>query len=295
MARIEIAYEQEDTPSGVVPIDQAARLPAPGDNAAIAFKRTEAGTKIKLESGVICTLAHTILEGHRFANQKIKAGDAVTSWGLPFGFALRDIEPGEYIVNEFIIEALAGRQVDFALPSSGNFTEEGVYVPYELDESAFRAGKQVEPYPVQATWQGFKRAARRGWGTRNFVVVVGLTADAASFARSVAAVIGTREAKSPGCGELPETVDGVVAVAHTEMGRPDNPPECTEMLLRTLAGALPPFTASIAVVLTLRSGSFAVLALTVRVLLQQVSWFIQMSGRASSWTRRAKAGSGHRI
>ena len=98
---IEIGYaEEEDTcPSDVVPIEKAARLPAPGDNAAICFKRTEAGTKIKLHGGGICTLEHTILEGHRFANKKITKGAAVTSWGLPFGFALRDIEPGEYIVN----------------------------------------------------------------------------------------------------------------------------------------------------------------------------------------------------
>jgi len=112
-------------------------------------------------------------------------------------------------------------------------------LPYELDEAAFQPGKQVDPYPVQATWHGFQRDPRRGWGTRNFVVVVGLNADAASFARSVAERIGTREAGSSGAGELPGNVDGVVAVAHTEMGRADNPPECTEMLLRTLAGARP--------------------------------------------------------
>ena len=118
------------------------------------------------------------------------------------------------MLNEFIIEALKGRFVDFALPESGNFTEEGVYEPYVLDEPTFKPGKTVDPYPVQATWMGHKRSTERGWGTRNYVIVLGITSDAASYAKALSSAVSSSSLLK----EAHETIDGCVAVAHTETG-----------------------------------------------------------------------------
>ena len=91
------------------------RLPAAGDNAAIAIKRLEAGTRYTF-GDVMQSLSHTIPEGHRFAVETIPAGAHVLSWGLPFGKALRAIGPGEYLCNERMLRALGLRNIDFELP-----------------------------------------------------------------------------------------------------------------------------------------------------------------------------------
>ena len=51
--------------------DQAARIPMPGDNVAIASRRLEAGTRLDRSDVTFC-LPHTILEGHRFAVDLIR-------------------------------------------------------------------------------------------------------------------------------------------------------------------------------------------------------------------------------
>ena len=82
------------------------RLPAPGDNVAIASRRLPAGTQIA-NGGATFVTSHTILEGHRFALCDIAAGDTLLSWGLPFGVANRDIAPGTYVCNHAMYGALA--------------------------------------------------------------------------------------------------------------------------------------------------------------------------------------------
>ena len=52
--------------------DEVGRLPAPGDNVAIATGRLEAGTRVAYE-GSEFTVSHTVLEGHRFAVERIRA------------------------------------------------------------------------------------------------------------------------------------------------------------------------------------------------------------------------------
>src|SRR3954449_3743924 len=91
-----------------LPLDAVARLPAPDDNVAIAIRRLEAGTAIALP-GADCVLAHTVLEGHRFAVQPIAEGAALLSWGFPFGRALTSIASGDYVCNRSMLEALAVR------------------------------------------------------------------------------------------------------------------------------------------------------------------------------------------
>ena len=103
-------------------LDDCSRLPAPGDNVAIAVRRLDAGTELQHGDEVIA-IRHTVLEGHRFVFAPVAAGQALLSWGLPFGDALRDLNPGEYLCNDRILQALGGRALDFTLPDAANFRD----------------------------------------------------------------------------------------------------------------------------------------------------------------------------
>ena len=205
--------------------DRIGRLPAPGDNVAIASRHLEEGTVIRYGS-VKFELDHNVMEGHRFAVEPIARGEALLSWELPFGVATGDIDPGAYVCNSGMLEALNGRSIDFDLPQAPNFEDR--IVPYELDENRFEAGQQVEVVTQPSTFQGYPREGGRGAGTRNYVVILGTTSRTASFARILAS-------------RLKETVDsfdnidGILAIAHTEGGG-NHVPNNRELLLRTLAG-----------------------------------------------------------
>ncbi len=58
---------------------EIGRLPAPGDNVAIATERLQAGTEVERD-GSRFTISHTVLEGHRFAVEPIAKGE--TTRGL---------------------------------------------------------------------------------------------------------------------------------------------------------------------------------------------------------------------
>src|SRR5918995_4530677 len=88
--------------------DEVGRLPATGDNVAIATRRIEAGTRVTYE-GSEFTVPHTVLEGHRFAVARVPEGEDLLSWGLAFGRATKDIEPGDYACNEKILRVLRER------------------------------------------------------------------------------------------------------------------------------------------------------------------------------------------
>ena len=208
-----------------LPFALAGRIPAPGDNVAIAISRLDAGTVIQYEDRSFC-LPHTILEGHRFAIVPIPSEHPLLSWGLPFGFALLGIEPGDYICNEKILWALRQRHVDFPLPSAANFRDH--YVPYHFDESRFQPGRQVERSGARATFAGLARSPNRGVGTRNYIAILGTTSRTASFARALAERFKDVPSRFP-------NLDGVVAIAHTEGGG-TTLPNNLDFLLRTLAG-----------------------------------------------------------
>lgn len=202
-----------------------ARLPAPGDNVAIATRTLAAGTRIRYNGGRF-QLSHTILEGHRFAIQPISETAPLLSWGLPFGFATRLIDPGAYVCNQKMIDSLSIRNLPFQLPETPNFSDK--MAPYGLDEAEFRPGTQVEPHTETRPFLGYQRPGNRGVGTRNYIVVMGTTARTTGFARKLAHL----------CEESAEAypnIDGVVAVTHTEGGE-GKTPNNVEMLLRTLAG-----------------------------------------------------------
>ncbi|HEV8541633.1 MAG TPA: UxaA family hydrolase [Verrucomicrobiae bacterium] len=209
--------------------DEAARVPASGDNTAIAVRTLPTGTRILIRQ-LVFEFAHTVLEGHRFALFRINKGQPLLSWGLPFGIALRDIEPGEYVCNEKILRVLSERHVEFELPKAPNFSD--YRQPFRLDEAnfrpGFRPGSQVAPITAPSAFQGFRRSDRRGAGTRNYIVVLGVSSKTAGFTRNLAARFKNVRDHFP-------NIDGVVAVEHTEGGsaaRPNN----FELTLRTLAG-----------------------------------------------------------
>ena len=203
--------------------DRVARVPAAGDNVAIATRRLDAGTEVADVEGAY-RISHTVLEGHRFVREPVDAGARLLSWGLPFGIALRPLAPGEYVCNEKILTALGERDIDFALPAAANFTD--TIETFDLDERTFRPGDQVEPIASDRTFDGYRRGGGRGVGTRNFVVVLAVTSRTNGFARQAAGEAARR---------APPGVDGVVAVTHTEGGggpRPNN----LDYVLRVLAG-----------------------------------------------------------
>ena len=133
-----------------------------GDNVAIACRRLERGTIVAVGDKTFA-LDYTVLEGHRFAVARIAQGASLLSWGLPFGYALRDIgtpcsltrsiltarslhtlteaifsvwpAEGTYVINQGVLEALHGRHLDFELPHEPNFYDE---IPqYELNRETF--------------------------------------------------------------------------------------------------------------------------------------------------------------
>ena len=76
----------------ILPFDEVAMLPQPGDNAAVAKSLLPSGTRIRLPhsmqqqlSNKHLTLSAPCLEGYRFAVHSIADGEEVLSWGLPFG------------------------------------------------------------------------------------------------------------------------------------------------------------------------------------------------------------------
>ena len=201
------------------------RLPAPGDNVAIAIRSLDAGTQIALAGGV-CALPYAVLEGHRFAVRSIVRGEALLSWGLPFGHALAPIASGDYVCNASTLESLAGRRLPFSLPPQANFADH--LVPFVLEEATFAPAPPVELASDERTFAGFRRPGKRGVGTRNTIVIVGTTSRTASFARQLTA-------RLQGLARLYPALDGIVAVAHTEGGGPTEPNNAAEVL-RALAG-----------------------------------------------------------
>lgn len=201
-----------------------ARLPLPGDNVAIVSRRLEQGTRIETPAGPV-ELNATLLEGHRFAWEPIAQGEPVLSWNLPFGTAVTDIRPGQYICNSDILQTLRGRDIDLDLPAHPNFESE--IPPFELQEAEFSPSPPTRLYAEPRTFRGYPRPGRRGTGTRNYVVLLGTSSLTSGFVRAL------EDRLRPEAAAL-RNVDGIVAVAHTEGAVPD--PHNRETVLRTLAG-----------------------------------------------------------
>lgn len=211
--------------STAVPFLAVARLPAPSDNVAIAIQRLDPGLHLTGD-GVDCVLSHTVLEGHRFAVRPIAVGDALRSWGLPFGRAVRPIAAGDYVANASMLRALRERSLTASLPLGANFSDE--IRPFVLEESSFVPAPPVERAAEARHFQGYRRPGGRGVGTRNTVVILGTSSRTAAAARQVAARLQPLLRLFPG-------IDAIVPIAHTEGGGPEEPNNRRE-ILRALAG-----------------------------------------------------------
>jgi len=208
----------------VYQFEEAARLPLPGDNCAVAIRQLDAGTVIQLE-GQSFTLDYTVMEGHRFAVKAIAPGEELLSWQLPFGAALQPIQPGHYVINETVLQALSVRNLAFALPPVPNFADQ--VHPYILDEENFEPAPASPAFTDARTFMGYRRHMDRGVGTRNYVVLLGTTSHTGSYVKQLAARLQD-ECKNYA------NIDGIVPAAHTEGGTVN--PNNAELLLRTLAG-----------------------------------------------------------
>ena len=205
-------------------LNDIGRLPIPADNCAIAIRNLAADTPVEY-GDTRFQLSHHVLEGHRFAVREIKRGDRLTSWGQRFGIALRDIEPGEYVINEAVQVELARRDLDFTIPKQPNF--DNMISAYEFDESAFCPAPPMARHSDMLTFAGYPRGGGRGVGTRNMLVVLGTSSLVAGFVRTLTQLTADM-------ADEYANVDGIVPVAHTEGGHRD--PNNREVLLRTLAG-----------------------------------------------------------
>lgn len=224
--------------------ENVARLPLPGDNCAVAIRKLDAGMVIHYENQKL-TLDYTVMEGHRFAIKAIAPGENLLSWELPFGVAEQPIEPGNYVINKGVLEALSVRSLDFPLPPNPNFSDQ--IPPFTLDEANFQAAPPLPAYSETRTFMGYRRSQTRGVGTRNTIVLLGTTSRTGSFVKQLAARME---------GELKAypNVDGVAPVAHTE-GDTDKPNNLA-LLLRTLAGFI--VNPNVAAVLLVDDGHAAV-------------------------------------
>ena len=205
-------------------LEEIARLPAPGDNMAVAVR--------PLASGIVVAgarpdfrLPRGVLEGHRFAVAPVAPGEALLSCGLPFGYALTPIQPGDYVCNQRLLTALAGRRLEFELPENPNFRDH--YQPYQFDERTFRPERQTPSCSEALSFPGYLRPGGRGVGTRNYVVILATSARANAFVRLLAERFADAPAAYPG-------IDGVAPVAHTEGGAPQA--SNLSLLQRALAG-----------------------------------------------------------
>lgn len=207
-----------------IAFEAVGRLPHPEDNVAIATRALEAGTIIAFE-GRSFAIGHSLLEGHRFAVRAIHTGETLLSWGQPFGLAISEIVPGDYVCNEGVIRELSRRPIPFSLPTTPNFVND--LPPFVFDETQFKPAPPLALYPDVKTFMGYRRPGNRGVGTRNTIVLLGTSAFTGGFVKALETKLKSAADKYP-------NIDGIVAAAHTEGGHEQ--PNNRELLLRTLAG-----------------------------------------------------------
>lgn len=125
--------------SPAAPLESLARLPDAGDNAAVALRDLEAGQRWAWRNRTYA-LCSDVPAGHRSAVVPITTGSALLSWGLPFGTALRDIAPGEYLCNA-VLRELSLRSAGPDLPAAANFWDWPL--DRQPDLSGHTAGNQI--------------------------------------------------------------------------------------------------------------------------------------------------------
>lgn len=128
--------------------------------------RSHAGDRIVLDGVVVCeAVPFTVLEGHRVAVLPVDKGEALLSWGMPFGHAEMDLKPGDYVCNYKVLAVLKQRRaVTWAYPSEPTFKD--MLMPKAmLDPATFKPGKPTPSLPAGSkarTFEGFKRPGKLG-------------------------------------------------------------------------------------------------------------------------------------
>jgi altronate dehydratase len=204
-------------------------LPTPEDNVAIVPERLEAGQRLDIE-GAPVVLRHAVLQGHRICVRPVRAGEPLLSWGLPFGTALEDLAPGDYVCNEKMREVLLQRNPqDFPQesPPVVNFSDRDTVAERTLPQAPV-FGHNAPAHTGERTFPGYRRGPSRGWGTRNHLAVIGTTSRSRAAVLAAADELARRHPATEG-------FDGVVPVVHTEGGGHDAPLNAP-LLVRTLAG-----------------------------------------------------------
>jgi altronate dehydratase len=200
-------------------------VPAAGDNAGIATRRIEAGETITV-GDTDYTVSHVVPKGHRLCIEQMEPGQSVLSWGLPFGHATKTIRPGDYLCNSKMEQVLKLRNLeDYPDGLVVNFADRDTTKTRSLPKQQIIAPNDVMARP-DATFEGYWRGPARGWGTRNYVALIGVTSRSRSLVLSA-----TERLKRL---DLPH-VDGIVPIVHTEAGG-DNEFHNRDLLIRTLSG-----------------------------------------------------------
>lgn len=206
------------------PVELAAVAirPEAADNVAIVTRDLDPGTVIR-NGDAAFTLDHRVLEGHRIVVEPIQDGGPLLSWSTPFARARGDRAPGDYVCTATSLAALRSRGV-LDLPEGPTAVNEPLD-PYRLDEAALHIGTQLGGATPARTFLGHPRRDGRV-GTRNHVVILGVSADCGAFVTALATRLQAH---------APAGMDGVVPVAHTEAGEAERPNNL-RFLLTVLAG-----------------------------------------------------------
>ncbi len=121
---------------------------------------------------------------------------------------------------------------------------------FKLQPEDFTPGKptaelapKLSAAQLNTTFQGYQRPGTRGAGTRNYIVLVGVSSQAGGFVRALEAEYHHVIDAARKFGGSQAGCDGVVAVAHTEGGldaaiTSNQVPNNMNKVVRTLAGML---------------------------------------------------------
>lgn len=210
-------------------LHEIARLPSNGDNACIALVDLQSGTPIQYGDTQF-NLQHDILTGHRFALVEIKQGSFITSWNYPFGTALRDINPGEYLCNQNVLYRLSiqasPKFTSLKLPQEPNFVDD---IPsFSFDAASWAQPASIAKAKNSLHFLGYDRG-ERGVGTRNHLVIINTSASSAPLVERLEEVFRSKIKPY-------SNIDAVIGLRHTES--PSSGQEEQERTLRTLCGLL---------------------------------------------------------
>lgn len=121
---------------------------------------------------------------------------------------------GSYLCNVKSLKRFRDDNTTLTLPDEPTFKDMPL-TQFRIDEADWKpAEAPYAPTPAdkpagERTFMGFHRPGGRGVGTRNYVVIIGVTSRVSGFAKGL---------ERRFTGRQPGTCDGVVAVAHTESG-----------------------------------------------------------------------------